>query len=42
AAEVLWLLTDVSVQRRLVVERGWSVARFERWYADAMIDLLLP
>lgn len=42
AAEVLWLLTDASVQQRLVDDRGWSPGRFERWYAGAMIDLLLP
>ena len=26
----------------LVRDRGWSPARFERWYADTLIRLLLP
>jgi len=42
AAGVLWLLSDPSLQQRLVIDRGWSVGPFESWYAGAMIGLLLP
>jgi hypothetical protein len=42
AAEVLWTLTDPGMQHRLVVDRGWSHAQFDRWYAATMVALLLP
>jgi AcrR family transcriptional regulator len=42
AADVLWLLMAPDQYRRLTRERGWSDTRFARWYADAMVRLLLP
>jgi hypothetical protein len=30
-----------GVNRHLVVDRGWSDTRFERWYADTLKRLLL-
>lgn len=42
AADVLWLLMAPDQYRRLTHERGWSHARFARWYADTMVRLLLP
>ena len=42
AAEVLWTLTDPGMQHRLVVDRGWSRAQFDRWHAGTMVALLLP
>jgi AcrR family transcriptional regulator len=41
AADVLWTLTSPEVRHRLVVTRGWSADRFERWLAQAMGDALL-
>jgi AcrR family transcriptional regulator len=42
AADVLWLLMAPDNERRLVDGRGWSYRRFERWYADTLVRLLLP
>jgi AcrR family transcriptional regulator len=42
AADVLWLLMAPDHYRRLTRDRGWSHARFARWYADTMVALLLP
>jgi AcrR family transcriptional regulator len=42
AADVLWLLMAPDQYRRLTRDRGWSHARFARWYADTMVGLLLP
>ena len=41
AADVLWMLTSPDVRHRLVEVRGWSVAQFETWLAQAMADALL-
>ena len=41
AADVLWLLNDSAPYHRVVVEQGWSRARYESWLADALISLLL-
>jgi AcrR family transcriptional regulator len=40
AADILYALGSPETYRLLTVERGWSPARFERWYADAMARLL--
>lgn len=41
AADVLYAIGSPETYRLLVVERGWSAARFERWYAEAIERLLL-
>lgn len=41
ATDVLWLLLQYTNYHRLVAERGWSHADFERWHATAMIASLL-
>ncbi|MDT7573658.1 MAG: hypothetical protein QOE05_3832 [Actinomycetota bacterium] len=41
AADVLWLLNDSAPYHRLVVERGWSIERYESWLADTLVALLL-
>jgi hypothetical protein len=35
AADVLWTLNHPDVWRLLVLERGWTPARWERWFAEA-------
>jgi AcrR family transcriptional regulator len=42
AADVLFAVGSPEVYRMLVVDRAWSPARFERWYADTLERLLLP
>jgi len=42
AGEVLWTLSAPEHYRRLVGERGWARDRFEGWYADTLVRLLLP
>jgi len=41
AADVLFAVGSPEVYRMLVVDRGWSADRFERWYADTLARLLL-
>lgn len=41
AADILWLQIQPANYRRLVHERGWSHAAFERWHAAAMVTALL-
>ena len=41
AADMLWLQIQPTNYRRLVQERGWSHAAFERWHAAAMSAALL-
>lgn len=41
AADILWLYNDPGVYRRLVMERGWSHDRLERWLADTLAALIL-
>src|ERR1051326_4640925 len=41
ATDVLWTLNHPGVYQLLVVERGWSLERYERWLADTLIDQLL-
>jgi AcrR family transcriptional regulator len=42
AADVLWLLMAPDQYHRLARGRSWSHRRWERWYADTMVQLLLP
>lgn len=42
AADILWATNSPEFYLLLVRERGWSTDVFERWLADAWIDLLLP
>jgi AcrR family transcriptional regulator len=41
AADILYAVGSPETYRHLVIERGWSGLRFERWYADALERLLL-
>lgn len=41
AADVLFAIGSPETFRLLVVDRGWSADRFERWYADTLAHLLL-
>lgn len=41
AADLLWLLVDPHTYHRLVVERGWSPVRYEAWFGDTLIALLV-
>lgn len=42
AADVLWLLMAPENYHRLTRGRSWSRRRWESWYADTMVRLLLP
>jgi AcrR family transcriptional regulator len=41
AASTLFAIGSPETYRLLTVDRGWSPARFERWYADTLAQLLL-
>ena len=41
ATDLLWTLNHPAVYQLLVVERGWSPERYERWLADTLIEQLL-
>lgn len=41
AADILYAVGSPETYRLLVVDRGWSGARFERWYGDTLERLLL-
>jgi AcrR family transcriptional regulator len=41
AADTVFALGSPDVYRLLTVDRGWPPVRFERWYADALVRLLL-
>ena len=41
AADVLYAVGSPETYRHLVVDRGWSGSRFERWYAETLERLLL-
>ncbi len=41
AADILYSIGSPESYRLLVLDRGWSPARFERWYADTLVRLLL-
>ena len=42
AADVLWTYSSPELYELLVLRRGWSLARYGRFIADAMIAALLP
>jgi AcrR family transcriptional regulator len=42
AADTLFAIGSPETYRALVVDRGWSPARFTSWYADTLARLLLP
>ena len=35
-ADILWGLINVGTHRALVIERGWSLAEYERWVRDTV------
>jgi AcrR family transcriptional regulator len=41
AADILWTLNHPNVWQLLVVERGWTPDRFEKWFADTASAQLL-
>ncbi len=41
AADVLYAIGSPETYRLLVVDRGWSTERFERWYGDTITRLIL-
>ena len=41
AADILYAIGSPEIYRLLVVDRGWSGARFEQWYAETLERLLL-
>lgn len=41
AVDTLWILMDPAVFDRLVRQRGWSVQRYQRWFARSARDLLV-
>jgi AcrR family transcriptional regulator len=41
AIDQVWLLMDPAVYQRLIRYRGWSPARYERWFVDAVARLLI-
>jgi len=41
AADVLYAIGSPETYRHLVIDRGWTGARFERWYAETLGRLLL-
>lgn len=41
AADILYALGSPETYRHLTADRGWSGARFERWYAETLERLLL-
>ena len=40
AVDTLYAIGSPETYQLLTVDRGWSPARFERWYADALLRLL--
>ena len=40
-AEILFAIGSPEIYRLLVVDRGWSDGRFEQWYGDTLVRLLL-
>jgi AcrR family transcriptional regulator len=41
AADILWTLNHPNLWQLLVVERGWTPDRFEKWFADTAVAQLL-
>src|SRR4249919_259148 len=42
ATDIMWTLNHPNLYRLLVVDRGWAVALYEEWVADAFCSQLLP
>lgn len=42
AIDTVWALMDPALFCRLTGDRGWTAARFGRWFADSVQRLLLP
>jgi AcrR family transcriptional regulator len=42
AVDTVWALMDPAVFCRLTADRRWSPDRYRRWFADAVVRLLLP
>ncbi len=42
AADVVYALMSPEMYRLLVLDRGWSPQRYERWLTGTLIDCLLP
>ena len=42
AINTVWALMDPALFCRLTGDRGWTAARFGRWFADSVQRLLLP
>lgn len=42
AADVLYAIGSPETYRLLVIDRGWTGSRFERWYGETLALLLLP
>lgn len=42
AADVLWTCTSAELFELIVLRRGWSLRRFERFVGDFMVAALLP
>jgi hypothetical protein len=41
ASDVTWTLCSLAVHDLLVIERGWTSERYERWLTDALTRELL-
>jgi hypothetical protein len=41
AADIIHALMSPEVYRMLVIDRGWSSERYERWLAAILVDQLL-
>lgn len=41
ATDLLWALANEELYRELVVERGWSLDRYEHWLAETLIAQLV-
>jgi len=39
--DIMWMYTSRDVYRLLVIERGWSLAKFENWLSSSLITTLL-
>jgi AcrR family transcriptional regulator len=42
ARDVLWTYISAEIYDLLVLQRGWSVNRYGRWVAEALVAALLP
>ena len=42
ARDPIWLPPPPDTYRQLVLERGWSLDEYERWFAAELAAALLP